>query len=219
MAPDFEKFIRMSAHDPYSHTWRSIFYFNLPVGLLLCFIFHVIVRDDLVYNLPQFLSRRLSRFTQFNWVSYFSQNYLIVIISVLLGAASHIFWDSFTHRGGRAAGWLPFMENSLYISGEELSAYYIMQRVSSLIGALVVLYAVLKLPAGPPLPHRKSILPFWLTVTAVATAAVGLKFWFGEYSPKDTIFIYIAAMLIGLIAAPLILKKFRLHAYKAKPTE
>lgn len=208
LAPDFEKFIRMSAYDPYSHTWRSMFYFSLPIGLLIAFIFHLIVRDALIENLPMFLSRRLSRFKHFDWSGYFKQHYLIVIVSVLLGAASHIFWDSFTHKGGRAAGWLPFMTDSIYVSGEEVSAFYIMQRLSSLVGAYIILYAILRMPPAPPFPNRSSMLPFWLAVTIVAVAVTGLKLWLGEYEDRDLIFIYIAAMLIGLVAAPLILKKF-----------
>ncbi|GAA4432062.1 hypothetical protein GCM10023188_20210 [Pontibacter saemangeumensis] len=211
MAPDFEKFITMSAHDPHSHTWRSIFYFNLPIGLLIAFIFHLIVRDALIDNLPVFMSRRLRRFKHTDWVGYFKQHYPVVIGSVLLGAASHIFWDSFTHKGGRADDWLPFMLNSIYIGGEEVSAFYIMQRVSSLVGAYVILYAILKLPPAPVMPGQDSILPFWLTVVAVAIAVAGLKFWLGEHADRDLVYIYIAALLVGLVGASLILKRRRIR--------
>ena len=213
VAPDFEKFIRMSANDPYSHTWRSIFYFNLPVGLLIAFIFHLIVRDALIDNLPGFLRRRLAGFRHQDWVGYFRKHYLIVIISVLLGATSHIFWDSFTHKGGRGADLLPFMLGHIYVSGEKFSAFYIMQRLSSLVGAYVVLYAIVRMPAAPPLPAGRNIVPYWLAVCAVAVTVAGLQLWLGEYISRDLIYIYIAAVLVGLVAAPLLLKKLGLRQY------
>jgi hypothetical protein len=207
LAPDFEKFIRMEAYDPYSHTWRSIFYFNLPLGLLLTFIFHLVVRDALTHNLPGFMSRRLSRFKQFDWVGYFKQNYLIVIISILLGAASHIFWDSFTHGDGRAVRWLPFLRNSVLVWGHRHYYFFILQLLSSAAGALIIIYAFLKLPPVSPQPSGRNILPYWFTVSTVAIVVVGLKFWLGEHRGGDVIFIYISAVMNGLIAAPLILKK------------
>ncbi|MCJ8165602.1 DUF4184 family protein [Pontibacter sp. E15-1] len=207
VAPDFEKFISMSADDPYSHTWRSIFYFNLPIGLLLAFVFHILVRDALINNLPGYLHRRLSRFRDFDWVAYFKQHYPVVILSILLGAASHIFWDSFTHKEGRAVGWLPFLLNGTRIRGEEYYFYGVLQMLSSLVGAVVVLFAILKLPPAPSLPPERSILPYWLTVTGIAVTVVALKVWLGDPDHRDLIFIYIAAILVGLIAAPPLAKR------------
>jgi hypothetical protein len=207
LAPDFEKFIRMEAYDPYSHTWRSIFYFNLPLGLLLTFVFHLVVRDALIHNLPGFMSRRLSRFKQFDWVGYFRQNYLIVILSIILGAASHIFWDSFTHREGRAVGWLPFLLGDIRISGHRFYYFFILQLLSSLFGALYILYAILKLPPVSFKPHSSSIFPYWLIVLGIAAVVIGLKFWLGEHEGWDVIFIYISAIMIGMIAASVILKR------------
>lgn len=208
MAPDFEKFITMSAHDPHSHTWRSIFYFNLPIGLLIAFVFHLLVRDALIENLPGFLRRRLSRFKQHDWVAYFKQHYVIVIISILLGAASHLFWDSFTHKGGRGAGWLPFTHHYVIVSGHRLYGFYIMQLLSSLAGACVVFYAVIRLPSKSSLPDQTSVLPYWFVVSAIAVVVAGLRLWLWEYEDRDLIFTLIAAVLAGLIATPLLLKKF-----------
>ncbi|WP_187261129.1 DUF4184 family protein [Pontibacter beigongshangensis] len=210
LAPDFEKFMKMAADDHFSHTWRSIFYFNLPVGLLLAFVFHVLVRDALIDNLPGFLRRRLYSFKQFDWISYFKRNYGMVVISVLLGAASHIFWDSFTHKEGRAVGWFPVLLHSFVHSGYRYSYFFILQLLSSLVGAVVIFYAILKLPPAPAAPAQGwRRLLYWLTVFAVTTLAVLLKVWLGEHINWDLIFIYISAFLVGLIGAPLILKNLQ----------
>src|SRR6478609_2941554 len=71
LTPDFEYFIRMRVQSDYSHTLSGLFWFDLPLGILLAFIFHNIVRDSLFENLPLILKSRLIRFKQFDWNSYF----------------------------------------------------------------------------------------------------------------------------------------------------
>jgi hypothetical protein len=67
MTPDFEYFIRMTVGSIYSHTFWGIFYFDLPVGIALCFIFHGIVRDQLIDHLPAPLRERFWSLKSFNW--------------------------------------------------------------------------------------------------------------------------------------------------------
>ncbi len=100
LSPDFEYFIRMKIQSDYSHNLVGLFLFDLPMSILLAFIFHNIVRNTLYENLPKFIKSKLIRFMQFNWNQYFIKNYFAVIISILIGAVSHIFWDSFTHFEG-----------------------------------------------------------------------------------------------------------------------
>src|SRR5687768_8866206 len=100
ITPDFEYFIRMRMKSEYSHTIPGLFWFDLPLGILLAFIFHLMVRNSLFENLPVIIKSRVFKFRQFNWVKYFIRNWPVVILSVLIGAGSHIFWDSFTHTGG-----------------------------------------------------------------------------------------------------------------------
>ena len=98
MAPDFEYFLRMKTSSNYSHTIAGIFWFDLPLVIILSFIFHNIVRNCLFDNLPVPLRLRVSTFKQFDWNKYFQKNWLIVIISILIGPFSLIFWDGFTHQ-------------------------------------------------------------------------------------------------------------------------
>lgn len=52
LTPDFEYFLRMRIKSNYSHTLDGLFWFDLPLGLLLAFLFHNVVRDSLFDNLP-----------------------------------------------------------------------------------------------------------------------------------------------------------------------
>ena len=64
LTPDFEYFLRMRIKSNYSHTIDGLFWFDLPLGLLLAFIFHDIVRNSLFDNLPTFFKSRFSAFRQ-----------------------------------------------------------------------------------------------------------------------------------------------------------
>lgn len=51
MSPDFEYFIKMRLESVHGHSFSGLFYFNLPLTLLLVFVFHLLVRDALILNL------------------------------------------------------------------------------------------------------------------------------------------------------------------------
>jgi len=74
LTPDFEYFIRMKVQSDFSHTFLGIFWFYLPLGILLAFIFHNTVRNSLFVNIPMSLKSRLNRFNEFNWNRYFMSN-------------------------------------------------------------------------------------------------------------------------------------------------
>jgi hypothetical protein len=46
LIPDFEYFLRLKLKSDHSHTLSGIFWFDLPVSLFFCFIFHLIVRKQ-----------------------------------------------------------------------------------------------------------------------------------------------------------------------------
>ena len=113
LTPDFEYFLRMRIKSNYSHTIDGLFWFDLPLGLLLALIFHNIVRDSLFDNFPSILKSRFLAFRQFDWNDHFKRKWFVVAISILIGAASHIFWDSFTHDHGYFVQTIPALQNSL----------------------------------------------------------------------------------------------------------
>lgn len=146
LTPDFEYFIRMRIQSDYSHTLSGLFLFDLPLGIFLTFIFHNIVRDSLFENLPTILKSRLSKFKLFNWGNFFKNNWLVVTISVLIGAASHLFWDSFTHDHGYFVKNIPALTDTVDLLGRQIPVFKILQHSSSLLGGLAIVFATLKIP-------------------------------------------------------------------------
>jgi hypothetical protein len=134
MVPDFEKFIKMSPGNSFSHTWEGLFLFNLPFGLLLCFVFHNVVRDSLICHLPLYFRKRLAHTLQYIWTGYFRKRYALVIISILIGTISHIGWDSITHKRGLAVRLMPFLEWKISVAGVGQPIYGMLDLISTVIG-------------------------------------------------------------------------------------
>jgi hypothetical protein len=138
----------MKVKSNYSHTMDGLFWFDLPLGLFIAFLFHNIIRDSLFDNLPRLLKSKLFVFQQFNWNNYFKKNWIVVVISILIGALSHIIWDSFTHEHGYFVQLIPFLSNTIEFFGKQVLILKILQHSSTLIGGLVIAFAFYKIPSN-----------------------------------------------------------------------
>jgi hypothetical protein len=200
-APDFEYFFRLNIYSAYSHSIPGMFWFDLPLTIMLAFVFHAIVRDQLVENLPAFLTRRLLVFKNFSWTKHFKQNFLVVIISIIIGIATHLLWDHFTHQTGQFVLLIDALKNSYTITGYSIPGYTIAQHASTLIGGVIILYALMKLPADKNYVRTRSIFPFWVMVSMIALVILGIRFLTGmkpdEYG--NIIITAIAGGLAGLV--------------------
>ena len=178
VAPDFEKFVKMQAANCYSHTWPSILYFTLPVGLLLTFVFHLLVRDELTRHLPVPLQARLLRFRRFNWPQHFGRYYPAVIFSVLLGGVSHLLWDGFTHWQSPFAAWFPFLQMPFSLGRIHFHGFVILNVLSSMasIGYLRLVLGRLPTPPVDSSPVAPDLRAYWWTLVVVAGLIVGVRF-------------------------------------------
>ena len=204
MAPDFEYFIRMRNLSLYSHTWMGMLWFDLPLALVLTFVYHNLVRDSLITNLPLFLRKRLMQFKGFDWNKYIRKHFVVVVISLLIGISSHLLWDGFTHRQGQFVKSIPWLkENSTMLWN--YPHYYILQHVFSLVGLLVVIAAILMIPAEI-VPPKKGIIEYWLIALCITLVVVAVRLLSGlDYRQEvDLAMTIISAGLIALIITPLI---------------
>jgi hypothetical protein len=208
LTPDFEYFLRMKVQSNYSHTVSGIFWFDLPLGLLLAFIFHNIVRNNLLESLPKTFKSRLLKFNQFDWNRYFKRNWFIVIVSIIIGAASHIFWDSFTHESGYFVQAIPTLTNTVDLFGTQLPIFKIIQHSSTVIGGLVIIFAILKMPANKDVSERFNI-KYWIILTVLTLTIISIRFLCGlDYKLYGQVMVTgISAGLISLILTSWLTKR------------
>jgi hypothetical protein len=148
MAPDAEKFFRLKLASQHSHTIGSIFYFSCPVSIGLAFIFHVFVRRPLIAHLPSPLYRRLGKYTNFNWLNYYRQHIWGIMLSIVIGAALHLFWDSFTHYNTLIAAAVPETADMVRLGDKAMPLWQFVALVSSIVGGLIIGYCVWKMPVS-----------------------------------------------------------------------
>ncbi|MBK7882614.1 MAG: DUF4184 family protein [Chitinophagaceae bacterium] len=208
LTPDFEYFLRMRMQSDYSHTISGLAWFDLPLGLLLAFIFHNIVRNALFDNLPQGIQSRLLIFKQFNWNSYFKKNWLTVIISIVIGAVSHLFWDSFTHDHGHFVEKFSALSQTVEFFGKPIPVLKILQHSSTLIGGLIIAIVLFRLPKNE-IVSSHSKWQYWSIFASLTLIIIALRFLSGLNFKLYGHFIVtcISAGLIALTLTSLLIRK------------
>ena len=208
LTPDFEYFLRMKVQSNYSHTLSGAFGFDLPLGILLAFIFQDIVRNKLFDNLPTFLNSRLLAFKDFNWNKYFKKNWFVVVVSIIIGTLSHIFLDSFTHDSGFFVQTIPSLKSKINVLGIQLPVFKILQHGSTIIGGVVIIYAILKLPANKKIIAQFN-LKYWGLWTVLTLTIISLKIFSGlDYRLYGQVIVTgVSAGLISLILTSWLTKR------------
>lgn len=95
-APDFEYFLRLAPDDRFSHTLLGTFSLTLPLALVVLWLFHRFVKAPVIALLPDVLQTRLEAY-RMRFQFWGASRFLLIIVSLLLGVATHLAWDSFTH--------------------------------------------------------------------------------------------------------------------------
>ena len=185
LAPDFEYLFHLAAVSQFSHTLLGIFYFCIPVGVVVLWLFHSVVKCPVLLLLPNFMRRRLepsSSAFSFLPLSRLS----LILIALAVGAFSHLAWDAFTHEAGWAVVRLPVMRAHLFdVAGREVRLYKLVQHGSTLAGLSLLAYWFWRQPRreteitvgeGSSLPDRvrRQILLALLLSTGIVGAGVGL---------------------------------------------
>lgn len=203
MAPDCEKFLRLRLASGHSHTLSSVLYFSCPVALALAFVFHLIVRKPLLTHLPPVLYRRLGRFTNVDWVGYFRRYYWGVILSIIIGALLHLFWDSFTHPSPLVMEFFPVLTQVVGIGHEQMPGFLWVGLVSSVVGGAAIVGAIWMMPVCQKslLPTTIAVVRYWGLVAFIAGGLVINWLLVVEPGLIDGGIAAISAFLIGIVGA------------------
>ncbi len=181
MSPDFEYLIFLQTRRTIGHTPLGLVVFCLPVSLLCLLLWHAVVKRPLGELFPDrwaHLARALDRPFPFrSW-----RERALVVVAVLLGAASHVAWDAFTHAGSAGVELVPRLRNPVPVLG--LPAYTVLQYAGgglgmAVLGLFVVLWARRQPRVSVQLPPARdraiavsAIVAFALTIAAANTLRI-----------------------------------------------
>lgn len=206
--PDAESYLRMYSEKDITHSWPGFFLFGLPFGILLTFVFHNIVRNPLINNLPDFLYQRFSRFTNFNWNRRFLKNWLVVILSLVIGGVSHYVWDSFSNFDGWFVTAFPNLKGNVSMFGGKLEIAYLIQYITTLLGMIIILVFIAAMPRSTDNKPPGHSGTFWMWVAITATVLFLGRTAFLQRSTIDDKLIGItSAFIYGLVLVAFVFPK------------
>jgi membrane-bound metal-dependent hydrolase YbcI (DUF457 family) len=177
MTPDFSYFLPFPISRSQSHSIAGLFWFCVPVGLVAYVAFHRLLARPLIDLLPEPLRMRLLPVID----AHVDAPWSAVIVSLFVGAATHIAWDAFTHAGAplvRISRALRF--HLVTLSGYPLSVYTVLQHLSTALGFVLIalwLWRWVRSAEATGDAARGALPPGWRAAAILAIAAVVVVLW------------------------------------------
>jgi len=165
MMPDVSYFLALQTVPNIGHSMAGIFLEGIPSGLMLLLLGRYLLWPPVLSLLPEYVSDRTASATySFLPLSRFFN----IVLSLAIGALTHIFWDSFTHKNGWAVQHISWLSSELL----GLSIYKWLQYGGGVVGlCLLALVAFNTLQNREP-HHRYRALSGKQSVVAAVLISV-----------------------------------------------
>jgi len=153
MIPDTPSLVLQAPSYPVTHSAAGIVTACWPLGLATFLLFHLVMKRPLFALLPRVIQERLVGLL--NGGFKLSMGLLVrASLGVLAGAATHVFWDSFTHANRWGVQHLPWLNQvAIVIRGRAIPGYALAQHLCSLLGLLMLgVIFVVWIQRQPPQP-------------------------------------------------------------------
>jgi hypothetical protein len=175
MVPDFGYILPIHPLRTVTHSAVSLVTFSLPLGLLSYWLFQRWMKVPLLNLLPDQAYLRWRPFAS-PAESRSPRQWFLAAGGVLLGAATHLVWDAFTHEGARGMRMMPELDDWRFeLHGHALIGARLLQDGSSILGLAIVLAMVIfalrggAAPVAVPRPLSTAQRRAWLLTYAIAT--------------------------------------------------
>lgn len=206
MAPDFEYFIHFRPIQIVGHTLLGQIYFNLPITLIIAFIYHYILKKSIIVNLPKPYCDRYSYLIERRWRIDSLFRLLVVCYSALLGAFTHLIWDGFTHKAGFFVIRIGILSKYLNILDHKIPIYKILQHGSTVLGLIAIMVYIFaiqnkKVNINNYIQISKlSKIKYWSGIIIIAMLVLAaMIIQLDSLSLGGLIVTFINSMLIGLM--------------------
>jgi hypothetical protein len=175
MAPDFPYVIGNIEYRDLGHQFPGVLWFTLPTCFAVLWLFHNVIKRPVIGLLPTAVQERIygqSGDFRFGPASRF----LTILGSILLGIASHLVWDAFTHAHTWPWRHIAWLRGRLFIPlvHHPLPVFSFLQYASSVVGMLALaVWGLLWYRSAPAIATTRSRprSRFGLAVAMLAIAA------------------------------------------------
>lgn len=164
-----------------THSWLGLVTWDLVLTIFGLVIWNYFSRDALVDLAPTFIRERISatrRLTRAEWI--------LVPLAALIGSASHVFWDGFTHANRFGSNYFKVLSNSYFGT---LGAQWL-QLFSTFLGGLFVLFWGYRWWRQQPKANfTERVLPQWLVpVTILGVVLIPVLIGLQQTNPRARLF-------------------------------
>jgi hypothetical protein len=212
VAPDLEYLVHLDTERTISHTWWGVLVLDLPVALILLALWHGLIKRPVADLFgPRTTGGRWSLLPSLDLRPFPfgpARRLALICVSILAGIATHLLWDSFTHRDG-------FITDRVAVLREAIGrphVYDLFNYASTLAGILILTWwwgvAARRPCMGDGLLAvgvRRRWVAAIVAVTAAGGAANGLRLrfdgWGLETSVIGAVLGALSAGLVVVIAA------------------
>lgn len=121
-----------------SHTLIGIFMFCIPMGLTVYFLYHWLMAPVICSILPKSIQKHLSSDLLMGRIPNTPAH--VIVLSLVIGALTHIVWDFFTHQSG-IPQFVSWMDTPLTtIDNYDIMPYRVLQHFSTLFGLSLLMF-------------------------------------------------------------------------------
>lgn len=207
MAPDVPYYLPVRVPRDLTHSLEGVVTIDLAVTVALVLLWFAVLRAPVVDLLPEVVRLRMPPAGPLGWRGDRRWRVAIpvLVLSALVGIATHLIWDSFTHDG-----WLVRVAPELAHRVGPLPVYSWLQHASTITGLLLLaLWAVRWVQVTPAVADRSSGTPQWGRIAAwisvvLAFGASGLAVWlwlqFRGLGPFEPSVVFVGATVAGGVA-------------------
>jgi len=198
MAPDFGYFFSSAASRQVTHSFLGLFIFALPIGFFVWVFYVRVLEKTTITLLPDAWHARFARTGEIT-----SMLMARASVAILLGAITHILWDSFTHRGTFTTDAVPALLGPTP-GVSWLPLYHFLHGLSSVVGLVILALWARHLRRQPA---KLLIRPFEISersrvvavrLLALFSALSGLLYWLPRAHARYDAQLFFAA--VGLMS-------------------
>jgi hypothetical protein len=174
MAPDFGYFYSYEASRALTHSLPGLFIFSWPAGLAVWLFYVAILEKATITLLPDRWHTRFAHTDALTWDLIARAS-----LAIILGAVTHLLWDSFTHRGTFVTDAFPALLGPTP-GFSWLPIYHLLHGLSSLVGLVILAVWARSLHRQPAkslirpykIRERARVGALWVLLAATVLAGV-----------------------------------------------
>lgn len=136
MTPDLGYYVNNFSLSTFAHTVPGLFIACWPTGIVFMLLFYLFCKP-VCYALP--MPHRQVLLPLCPGFPASARHWAIILLSLLLGAWSHLFWDAFTHEQGWFVERITFLrQHVVQLNTINVQIYLVLQEVSTVVGFVIL---------------------------------------------------------------------------------